>query len=117
MVFIPQPQKTSLQHKPWYKCSNSSMFLLGCFGSFLLILHCLFSQSTRDALVRHKSQFGEQLGKENYVGFIIDGQVSVHIHEFMRAICGAFPALLCVPGHIDILNRKTSCKVGLCTVM
>ncbi|XP_055894681.1 probable phospholipid-transporting ATPase IA isoform X6 [Biomphalaria glabrata] len=40
----------------------------------LVIINENSLDTTRDALVRHKAQFGEMLGKENYVGLIIDGQ-------------------------------------------
>jgi phospholipid-transporting ATPase len=43
-------------------------------GMDLIIINENSLDGTRDALVRHKAQFGEQMGKENYVGFIIDGQ-------------------------------------------
>ena len=40
----------------------------------LCILVC---QATRECLKRHIQDFGEQLRKENEVGLIIDGQVSL----------------------------------------
>ncbi|CAL1539990.1 unnamed protein product [Lymnaea stagnalis] len=43
-------------------------------GMDLLIVNENSLDTTRDALIRHKTHFGEQLGKENYVGLIIDGQ-------------------------------------------
>ncbi|XP_035827119.1 probable phospholipid-transporting ATPase IA isoform X2 [Aplysia californica] len=43
-------------------------------GMDLIVVNEESLDATRDALVRHKAEFGELLGKENLVGFIIDGQ-------------------------------------------
>ncbi|RUS70751.1 hypothetical protein EGW08_021483 [Elysia chlorotica] len=66
----------------------------------LLVINEESLDSTRDALVRHKSDFGEQLGKENYVGMIIDGQCLKYalMHDCRQ----------------DFLDIALSCKAVIC---
>ncbi|GFO09200.1 phospholipid-transporting ATPase, partial [Plakobranchus ocellatus] len=56
--------------------------------------------ATRDALIRHKTEFGEQLGKENYVGLVIDGQCLKYalMHDCRQ----------------DFLDIALSCKAVIC---
>ncbi|XP_059157740.1 probable phospholipid-transporting ATPase IA isoform X3 [Physella acuta] len=66
----------------------------------LIIVNETSLDSTRDALIRHKGQFGESLGKENYVGLIIDGQSLKY-------------ALTCDCKQ-DFLEIALSCKAVIC---
>ncbi|BFZ14729.1 hypothetical protein BsWGS_17768 [Bradybaena similaris] len=69
-------------------------------GMDLIVVNEDSLDSTRDTLVRHKTQFGEQLGKENYVGFIIDGQSLKY-------------ALTC-DCRQDFLDIALSCRAVIC---
>ncbi|GFR91276.1 phospholipid-transporting ATPase [Elysia marginata] len=66
----------------------------------LLVINEESLDATRDALVRHKAEFGEQLGKENYVGMIIDGQCLKYalMHDCRQ----------------DFLDIALSCKAVIC---
>ena len=60
-------------------------------SSSLSLLHAFsLPQATRDALVRHKQEFGDLLGKENLVALIIDGPVGhvyLHVLKSLYHIC------------------------------
>ena len=49
------------------------------FRHFILFT---FFQSTREALVKKKEEFGDAIGKENDVGLIIDGKVRTFLNGF-----------------------------------
>ncbi|KAK3719884.1 hypothetical protein RRG08_040183 [Elysia crispata] len=91
-VLTGDKQETAINIGYSCKLLNESMVLL--------VINEESLDSTRDALISHKSDFGEQLGKENDVGMIIDGQCLKYalMHDCRQ----------------DFLDIALSCKAVIC---